>query len=565
MNALAITPLCVGFHGRTCFKAHWQAVLQRPEQKWINIVSEPDHSSFDILGGDAAGQAGTQKQARDIGKLEDIGFDEGKVISSIVDSWLNGDFVKGEGSDKRLSELAPGLLTEFAATQNPDQAIANFDVLLGHLAEDQKPFERLGSDQKLADCVVDMFGNATRFGEILVKTPDLVEQIFSSDGELPQDAEGWLAAYPAPGRHGSTDQVLGAVSDWLWENRARLCLANIRDGLDLETTGEILAALSDVAVEMVYQVALTEANPPKRKTGKGLAVIAMGDYGCGNLAVDAPVDLVFVYDPDGEKGASAKAVKYYTDVAQVMTELLTQPRAVTGSASLPLFQVDTRCRPGGMSGEIASSVRGYQNYFVGEADARDQLTLTTARVVAGPDVLKGRLDEIHTEFLTRPRQADRVMRDIDKARTKDFRMHAPSSVWDIDRIRGGYTDLKIIVQCLQANYGGDHPYVLSTDMQEALNALGRAGCVDSPLAAELIESLAFWRRLKAVMAFTDAGDPGTTRPRTRLAKLLAKAAGVSDYSAVEPLIRGHAERTLAHYNHLVLGASPDATSSGQVA
>ena len=38
--------------------------------------------------------------------------------------------------------------------------------------------------------------------------------------------------------------------------------------------------------------------------------------------------------------------------------------------------------------------------------------------------------------------------------------------------------------------------------------------------------------------------------------MLAKAAGVSDYSAVEPLIRGHAERTMAHYNTLVLGGAP---------
>jgi len=41
--------------------------------------------------------------------------------------------------------------------------------------------------------------------------------------------------------------------------------------------------------------------------------------------------------------------------------------------------------------------------------------------------------------------------------------------------------------------------------------------------------------------------------------MIARAAGVSSFGSVEPLIQGHAERVQAHYKRLILGdesASP---------
>ena len=557
--------LC-GFSNPILFETALKGTVAEAEQQWLNIVTQPDTGSFDALGATRDGELSSTQEAKDIGTLEEIGFEEGKVISSTVDGWLKGDFARtGDDAGPRLSALAPGLLTEFAATQNPDRAIANFDRLLRLLPEDEKPFERLREDSALTDSIVDFFGNTARFGEIYVSNKDLASEIFASKSDSPKTVDDWMSTYPAPRRHGGSDQALDALSEWLWEMRARLCFAAVKNEIDFNLAGNILSAVNDAAISLVYEVALADVNAPKGKLGKGLSVVAMGDYGSGNVAVQTPVDLVFVYDPDGEKGASADAVRYYGEVAQKLMQLLTVPRQISESEEVPLFEVDTRCRPGGTSGEIASSVRQYSNYFVGEADARDQLAVTSARVICGPDAMQSRLDELHTEFLIRPRQGERVSKDIDKALTKEFRMHAPSSVWDIDRIRGGFGDLKIVIECLQTQHGGEHPYVLSADMGDSLRALGRAGCIDGPSAADLEESLFFWRSLKTALAFAGNIDPGAERPRQRLAKLLARAAGVSQFSAVEPLIRGHAERTLAHYNQILLGAAPDTTSSSNVA
>jgi|GEM_PF-1465426 len=551
--------LC-GFTTPERFKAVLQGTIAEAEQHWLNIAAGGETQGFDVLGSHGSKNETGDQEAYDIGNLENMGFADGRDIASTVDDWLKGTYARNESEPRqRLSQLAPGLLTEFAATQNPDQAIANFDRLLPLLPEDIKPFDRLRHNTGLASAVVDLFGNMPRYGEIVVASPDLVEEVLDENSTPPASAEDWLEAYPLPRRHGSDDQVLAALSDWLWEARARLCLAWTRGALELSDAGEILSALSQAAVSLVYDICVSQAVATGQDLGKGLAIVAMGDFGGSSLMAEAPLDLVFVYDPDGKKGASAEAVKNYGALAGAITQCLTKPRQVAAGLELPLFEVDTRSRPGGTSGEIASSLRIYKTYYVGQADARAQLGLTRARVICGPKGLAARIEDATSDMLTRPRQGDQLPRDADRGRTKDLRHNRPYSTWDVERIRGGQADLEIIIQCMQIKYGAEHPYVFSPNLSEALSALGRSGCLEGNIVAELAESVAFWQRLRAVQGMTGMADPTTERPRQRMAKLLAKAVGVSDFTSVEPLIRGHAERTQMHYNHLILGHQPDST------
>ena len=549
--------LC-GFTEVDRFEHVLRGTISEAEQHWLNIAAGNDTQGFDVLGGNGAPADTNDQEAYDIGNLENMGFADGRDIATTVDNWLSGSYANSDDEPRnRLSQLAPGLLSEFAATQDPDMAITNFDRLLALLSDDVKPFDLLRTNTNLCSSVVDLFGNMPRYGEILIGSPDLVGEVLDETWDVPVNAEDWLDAYPLPRRHGSDDQILAALSDWLWESRTRLCLAWTRGAMELSQAGSILSALSQAAVALVYDICVSQSVAAGNDLGKGLAIVAMGDFGGANLVADAPLDLVFVYDPDGKAGASAGAVQNYTGLASAITECLTKLRKVADGLTLPLFEVDTRSRPGGTGGEIASSLRVYKTYYVGQADARAQLGLTRARVICGPKGLSARIDDATADMLTRPRQGDQLPRDADRGRSKDLRHNRPESTWDVERIRGGLADLEIIVQCMQVKYGAEHPYVFSPNLSEALSALGRSGCLDGNIVAELSESTAFWQRLRAVQGLTGMNDPTAKRPRQRMAKLIARAVGVSDFTSVEPLIRGHAERTQMHYNHLILGHQPD--------
>ena len=544
------------------FEGVLKGAVSEADQHWLNITSDRDNHGFDILGGSAAEGASSDAATKDAGRLEEIGFGDGRDIASTVDQWLKGNYAGTSSEPKqRLSQLAPGLLTEFAATQDPDQAIANFDRLLTHLPSEEKPFDRLREEPELANSVIDILGNTSQLGRLIASNAELIREIFAETVDMPATAQEWLAKYPMPRRHGPEQQVFDTLNEWLWENRGRLCLAWIKGALALEQTGEILSGLADAVLCEVYDVCFASVKEKEKSIGNNFAAIAMGQYGGGWIAMDTPLEIVFVYNPKTKEGADPEAVRQFTELAASITEQLTKPRPIPDFGDLPLFEVDLRRRPGGTSGEMASSVGVYANYYIGEASARDQLALMRARVVCGAEKLTVRIEDAISDIVTRPRQANQVMRDIDRARSKEVRLDRSESIWEIQRIPGGLGDLDLIAQCLQLMHGPEHPYVFTTDIREAVAALGRAGCLESTIGSELSESLAYWQRLRAIQAFTGVYDPTSERPRKRLANLLARAAGVSDYSAVEPLIRGHAERTVAHYNALILGQEPGSTMS----
>jgi glutamate-ammonia-ligase adenylyltransferase len=156
------------------------------------------------------------------------------------------------------------------------------------------------------------------------------------------------------------------------------------------------------------------------------------------------------------------------------------------------------------------------------------------------------------DILTRGRRFDRLAADTDRVRHKQARDIESFNRWDLESMPGGLNDIALVAAALQLRHAAEHPYVLSPDPGQALGALNRAGCLDPDTTDELIESYRFYSRILAVLAITGRADLNIRRPRPRLQTLIARAAGVSQFSAVEPLIIGHAERTLGHYKRLFL-------------
>ncbi|MEM8988505.1 MAG: hypothetical protein AAGC95_17470, partial [Pseudomonadota bacterium] len=215
--------------------------------------------------------------------------------------------------------------------------------------------------------------------------------------------------------------------------------------------------------------------------------------------------------------------------------------------------VDLSRRPGGVSGALVPTVDTFKQYYHAEAVATEQLSLHLAKAVAGPEGVRTAVDKALREVLTAPRKAEIVLRDADRGRARLARHVRARSLWDFRRIEGGLDDVDLIIGGLVLKYGASHPYILTADADECLDAMARANLVDETHTEELKSTRAFWMRMLSVQGLTGWLDPETAPPSARLSALIAKAAGVGDFSQVEPLIRGHADRANVLYNHLILG------------
>lgn len=541
--------LC-GYSNLALFDRVYEGCLAEAEQQWLNIVEPPPMPSAEGLG-----EVAVTTSVR----LEELGFTHGGEISAMVDNWLRGRYGAGDPTTgrRRLSELAPGLLTEFANTQLPDRAIALFDRMLMHVPKTVDPFKFLSAHPSIQSAIVDVFGNASAFGEIVAASAAIVEEIFSERLDAPDDIADWVERYRLPSpKKILSPEFLAEIVMWSKENRARLVFFMFARMIDPERTAQLAAGQAECAIRLIYATLHSELAAQGPEPGRGLAVIALGDFGGRELAPGAPLDLAFVFDPSSDEKTSADAFAYYNQFSSRLAQaIIGEGSGVEGA----VYDIDTRKRPGGIGGDIASDLNLYLSFYQNESHPDEHVALTRARVICGPQNLKDRLEAAIGECVTRPRKVERLMIEADKGRTKLMRRNRPSSIWDLDRIRGGLGDLTFIAEIMQVRFGALHPYVLATGTGDALSALARAGCIDPDTATDLAETYLFFSRLRTILQLTSARDLSRERPRQRLQSMIARAAGVSGFGSVEPLIQGHAERVQAHYKRLILGdesASP---------
>lgn len=531
-------------------------VYAEAEQHWLNIVAAPGAEDEDP--GNAPNATST--------RLEELGFLHGRQVSATVDNWIRGRYGAGDPAQgrRRLSEVAPGLLTDFANTQNPDQAIALFDVMLTHVPADVDPFAYLMAHSAIQSALVDILGSAPAFGDALAHSPALIEEIFTGQLDIPEAADQWCDNYPAPDPRKALDEALiRAVGQWTRENRARVVFLMFARMIDSERAGQFIAAIAQEAIRVLYHSLSAEGGAAG--VGRGICVVALGDFGAREIVASAPLDLAFVYDPATENGPNEMAHGHYNHFATRLAQAITGSDLEGERPEGAFFEIDTRKRPGGSGADIATDINVYLNFYQTASHPDEHVALTRARVICGTPALKERLELSIAECVTRPRKVERLMIEADKNRARTLRRNRPSSIWDLDRIRGGLGDLCFIAEILQVRFGAEHPYVLSNSTVDGLAALARAGCVDPDTATDLVETYLFFSRVRAILMLTGARDATRERSRQRLQTLIARAAGVASFASVEPLIQGHAERVQAHYKRLILGDESASHIEGIVA
>ena len=117
-------------------------------------------------------------------------------------------------------------------------------------------------------------------------------------------------------------------------------------------------------------------------------MIAMGKLGGREMTAASDLDLIIVYDFEGE-GAQSQGPKslpgqqYYTRFTQRLIAALS---AQTAEGSL--YQVDMRLRPSGSQGPVATKLASFIDYQRNSAWTWEHLALTRARVVSGPPELR---------------------------------------------------------------------------------------------------------------------------------------------------------------------------------
>lgn len=470
--------------------------------------------------------------------LKGYGFRNPREAMSIIRAWQSGRYISTRSSQaqERLAEFLPLMLRTLGRTLEPDRALATFDQVLSELPAGLQLFSAIASNPSLLRLIADIMGTAPRLAYVIAKRPRLLDAVLDP---------GFFGAVPTKAIFGElVTAALGQATDYadildrariVGREQAFLIGVRVLSGtISAAQAGSIYAALAETLVAALF--GKVEAELERRHgtlKGGSAVVIAMGKLGGCEMTASSDLDLIVVYDFEGDLSQSDGAVpltgsQYYARLTQRLIAALSAP-----TAEGALYEVDMRLRPSGHQGPVATRFSSFVTYQDESAWTWERLALTRARVVAGPADLRQKIETAVHDVLVRPRDKASVAQDVHAMRTRIEAEKGTNDIWALKQVRGGLVDLEFIAQFLQVVSAADFPDVLDQNTERALEKLGKAGVLGAEDAAMLVGAAHLYHALTQVLRLCVRDGFHPTEAPQALKDLLARAAEVPDFWTLE--------------------------------
>jgi glutamate-ammonia-ligase adenylyltransferase len=483
-----------------------------------------------------------EKDPAALASLERLGFGNPSAAIAAIRAWQSGRYAatRSERSRERLIEFLPSLLEAFGRTAEPDLALATFDKVIAGMPAGLQLFSLLAANPSLLRLVADIMGTAPRLARIIGRRPRLLDAVLDP---------GFFGAVPTPAKLKElVESAIAEASDYQDAlDRARITgreqgfLIGVRvisGTLSARQAGAAYAGLAETLIQALAERVEAELiSAYGRMPGGQAAVLAMGKLGGREMTAGSDLDLIIVYDYEGD-GAQSDGAKslpgpqYYSRFTQRLIAALS---AETAEGSL--YQVDMRLRPSGSQGPVATKLSSFTTYQKGSAWTWEHLALARARVITGPASLRRQINATIGEVLCRPRDRASVAADVRAMRAKIADDKGSSDIWDLKQVRGGLIDLEFIAQFLQIVSAAEHPEVLDQNTELVLTKLSASGVLSPGDAEVLVPAARLYHTLTQVLRLClDKPFVADEAPRA-LKDLLARASEMPDFATLEATLK----------------------------
>ncbi|KGD35881.1 glutamate-ammonia ligase adenylyltransferase family protein [Burkholderia pseudomallei] len=324
-----------------------------------------------------------------------------------------------------------------------------------------------------------------------------------------------------------------------------------RDLAGRADVAEVTGTMTDLA-EAVIQRALAllaaeleaQYGEPRGPSGERLAlgVVGMGKLGGRELNVSSDIDLIFVYEDDGETAGGARAPisvhEFFTRLGRRLIGVLSE-----ATADGYVFRVDMRLRPNGDSGPLVCSLGMLEEYFYVQGREWERYAwikgrLVTERASAAARRLAQQLDAIVKPFVYR-RYLDfgviGAIRSLHEQIRQEARRRAtmrPDKADDIKLGRGGIREIEFSAQVFQLIRGGQDAGFRVQPTLAVLRHASASGLITEEVRAGLTHAYLFLRTLEHRLQYRNDAQTHAmpVDPAERAA--LAASLGFADYAAL---------------------------------
>lgn len=337
-----------------------------------------------------------------------------------------------------------------------------------------------------------------------------------------------------------------------------------RDLCGLATLEETLCELSWLAETCVTQtldwlfVSLkSQFGEPQNSAGEpqSLLVLAMGKLGARELNLSSDIDLIFVYEHQGQTSGPRVLAneQFFTRLTQKLIQALD-----TRTADGFVFRVDTRLRPFGDSGPLVGSFDFLEDYYQSQARDWERYAMVKARVIAGEAAAGERLMDLLRPFVYRRYLDFGAIESIREMKRLIAREMQKKGMEDNIKLgRGGIREIEFIGQSFQLIRGGREPELQQRAIVSVLAALGRLGLLPGKAVAELDAAYRFLRRVEnQLQAWRDQQTHSLPADAEGQARL-ALGMGFDDWDSFKKTLEQHRRRVQGHFDLIFVAPQAD--------
>jgi glutamate-ammonia-ligase adenylyltransferase len=296
----------------------------------------------------------------------------------------------------------------------------------------------------------------------------------------------------------------------------RLACLDIEGQAPLEQVTAGMTALAEATLELALAVALADVEvrhgAPLDSKGQRIEfwIVGMGKLGARELNVSSDIDLIYVYQDEGETSGPQciSAHEFFALIAKRLYGLIGE---TTDDGFV--FRVDLALRPHGNSGPPVVSLPMLEDYLQEQGREWERFAWLKSRVVAPrASIASGStlaLRALVTPFVYRRyldygvfeglRQLHRKVRDEAQRRAAG----RPERANDVKLSRGGIREIEFIVQLMLVVRGGQNPELRTRSTLRSLQRLATHGLIKPQAAERLAECYTFLRRLEHRIQYLD--------------------------------------------------------------
>ena len=354
----------------------------------------------------------------------------------------------------------------------------------------------------------------------------------------------------------------------------RLVVLDCEQAAPLAVVTRAVTELAELALDAACTLAFADLDEqhgaPQFQTPTGEAqraqlwVIGMGKLGARELNVSSDIDLIYVYDQDGETAGNAQGrqrISNHEYFGKAVKHIYNTVGETTEHGNV--FRVDLALRPNGNSGPSAVSLGALEEYFLVQGREWERFAWLKSRVIAPAACVKDRgangLRGTVLPFVFR-RYLDYGVFEALRTLHRQIREHAskraagnPGRSNDVKLSRGGIREIEFTVQLLQVVRGGQFPELRTRPTLDALQRLCKAGLMPPATASALAQAYEFLRRVEHRIQYLDDQQTHVMPTRDDDLAWLAATLDYPDVCAFLHALDAHREQVAQEFDTLLGG------------